>query len=89
MHRPSNDEGSTLIETLVAVSILGISFTAVVGGMYTSTLASDAHRKQASAATYLSSYAEAVKGDPYTACAIGYPGTSFTLPAGYVADRRF
>lgn len=81
-----NDEGSTLVESLVAVSIVGIAFVALVGGMYTQVQASDINRKQADAATYLASYAEAVKADPYVACAASYAGTSFALPAGFSKD---
>ena len=73
----------SLVETLVAVSIVGVSFSALVGGMYTTVQASDINRKQAGAATALASYAEAVKADPYVACATTYPGTSFTAPAGF------
>lgn len=73
----------TLVETLVAVSIVGLSFSALVGGMYTTVQASDINRKQAGAATALATYAEAVKADPYVACATSYAGTSFTAPAGF------
>lgn len=80
------DEGSTLIEALVAVSIVGLSFSAIVGGMYTTVQASDLNRKQASSATLLASYAEAVKSEPYVACATTYAGSSFTVPAGFTKD---
>jgi type II secretory pathway pseudopilin PulG len=77
------DEGATLIESLVAVSILGLAFTGIIGGMYTSVTTSDIDRKQAAAAAHLSSYAEAVKADAYVACATTYPGASFTAPPGF------
>lgn len=80
---PDRDAGGTLVETLVAVTILGIAFTAIVGGMYTSAVASDANRKQATATANLTSYAEAVKGDAYVACASSYPGSGYTVPTGY------
>ena len=79
---PSSEAGSTLIEALVAVSIVGISFSALVGGMFTTVKASDVNRKQASTATALASYAEAVKGDTYVPCATSYGATSYTAPAG-------
>jgi type II secretory pathway pseudopilin PulG len=83
----TGDEGSTLVESLVTVSILGISITAIVGGMYTSVVASDHSRKQADAAAHLASFAEAVKADVYDDdCAAGYTGTTFALPAGYTKD---
>ena len=80
---PSSEAGSTLIEALVAVSIVGISFSALVGGMFTTVKASDVNRKQASTATALASYAEAVKGDAYVPCptASNY-GAAYTAPAG-------
>ena len=86
MVRPCSDDGTTLVESLVAISIVGLSFSALVGGMYTVVQASDINRSQASVATHLSSYAEAVKADPYTACAASYPGSSFTLPAGFTKE---
>lgn len=79
------DEGATLVESLVAVSIVGVAFSAIVGGMYTSVAASDAHRKQAAAATHLTSYAEAVKAESYVPCATTY-GTSYSAPADFAAD---
>lgn len=81
-----SEDGTTLVESLVAISIVGLSFSALVGGMYTVVQASDINRSQALVATHLSSYAEAVKADPYTACATSYPGTSFTVPAGFTKD---
>ena len=87
MRRPgSPDDGSTLVEALVAVSIVSIAFTAIVGGMFTTVTASDVNRQQANAATYLASSAEAVKADPYVACAASYAGAGFVLPAGFSQD---
>lgn len=87
MHRAgSSDDGNTLVEVMVAVAIVGIAFSAVIGGIYTAVTASDVNRKQANAATYLSSYADAVKSDAYAACATSYPGTGFALPAGFTMD---
>ena len=87
MHRGSDpQEGTTLVECLVAVAIVGISFAAVLGGMRTSVLASDVNRKQANSTTSLRSYTEAVKRDPYVACATSYPGAGWSLPAGFSSD---
>lgn len=80
------EAGTTLIECLVTVAIIGISFSAVLGGMRTSVLASDVNRKQANTTTFLRSYSEAVKADAYVACASSYAGSGFALPAGYSKD---
>jgi len=82
--RPSNDEGETLVELLIAVAIMGVAVVAMVSGIITSILMSDIHRKQATAGAYVRDYAEAidnaVAGGAYTPCnAASYAGT--TIPA--------
>ena len=75
-------EGTTLVEVLVAVAILGIAFVAVLGGMATSIMSSDIHRKQADSMAVLTRYAEVVKAAGYTACASTY-SPPFSPPSGY------
>jgi hypothetical protein len=67
-----DDRGATLVETLVAVVVLGTAGLAVVGSMYTSIAVSDVHRKQATAGTIAREYSEKIAGLPYTEC--GGPG---------------
>ncbi len=55
------ERGETLIEITVTVAILGIAIVAVVAGLATAIVASDSHRKLASADTMVRSVAEAVK----------------------------
>lgn len=64
-----SEEGTTLVELLVAVAILGIAFVAVLGGMMTSVTASDVHRKQADGLALLTRNAELVKAAAYVSCA--------------------
>lgn len=65
--RIGSEAGASLIEVLVAVTIMGVIFVAVLGGLTTAILASDMHRKQATAETLLRSFAETVKGGTYDA----------------------
>lgn len=57
----SSDRGETLVELLVAVSILGIAAVAIIAGLWTSVKASDIHRKEASGGAYVRSFAEAIQ----------------------------
>lgn len=82
MAQPS-DDGSTLIEMLVAVALIGTGVVSIVGSLGSMIAASDINRLQAHAATHLTSYAEAVKGDAYLECATTYAGAGFAAPAGY------
>jgi len=88
----SNDDGETLLEVIIAVAIMGIAVVAVVGGIATSILMSDIHRKQTTAGAYVRDYAEAVEtyvaGGHYDASASPsyLPGTvGFTAPTGFTA----
>ena len=88
-----SDRGESLIEILVAVLILGIAVTAILGGLLTSVKLSDVHRKQATGGADARDYAEVlsrfVSGNNYVECAdlSAYaPGVvGFTAPAGYAA----
>jgi prepilin-type N-terminal cleavage/methylation domain-containing protein len=80
------DAGFSLVETLIAVAILGIGVVAVVGGMMTSITVSDLDRRQAEGQTALRAYAESVAGDTYTGCASAYPAAAFSAPPGWTAS---
>jgi type II secretory pathway pseudopilin PulG len=88
-----DEAGTTLLEVLVGVAILGIAVVAIVSGLGTSILTTDHHAKQARAHTVLVSAAEAVKSEgsnPYQACATtgAYsPSSGVTLPAGWAASN--
>ncbi|OIJ25907.1 type IV pilus modification PilV family protein [Nocardioides luteus] len=92
-----SDRGETLVEVLVAVSILGIAGVAVVTGLQMSITSSDIHRKQTTGGAYARSYAESIQdyvaaaADRYVPCAGANaysPATvGFTVPAGYTAEQ--
>jgi type II secretory pathway pseudopilin PulG len=87
------DRGETLLELLIALTIMSIAVVAVVGGLVAGVVVSDVHRKQATAGAAVRDYAEHVEkyvaGAGYTACAApsAYaPGAvGFTAPSGYAA----
>lgn len=73
--------GFALVEVLVALVILGITFGAVLGGMATSINTSDLHRQQAQVQAVVTSAVERVKSPELARvpCA---------TPAAYVAAAR-
>jgi type II secretory pathway pseudopilin PulG len=77
--RLGSDSGESLIELLIALVIMGIAVVAIVGGIATSIIISDIHRKQATAGADVRSYAEAIQNAVTTT---GYP-TCGNLPAGF------
>lgn len=82
--RPARGEaGSTLVELLVTLVILGIAFVTLLGGMFTAVTSSDRHRKQTVADSVLRSVAEAVKAAEYRDGCAGY-GTE-RVKAGFTA----
>lgn len=88
-----DQRGDTLVEVILAVAILGIVVVAVVGGMYTTVVGSDIHRKQSVATTVLTGAAEALKEPTtlFSACAgtshAGYNAavSSVSRPSGWAA----
>ena len=67
-----SDDGLTLIELLITITILGLAITAMLGGMITLLSTSGLHRNQADVSSVVESAAEAVKADTYTSCAASY-----------------
>lgn len=70
------DAGETLIEVLAATVILGIAAVAMVGGIATSIMMSDIHRKQASAGAYVRDFAETLENG------IAAPSSKYTTGPG-------
>lgn len=82
--RRRDEAGTTLVELLMTVVILGIAFAVFLGGMTSSIAGSDIHRAQASAETIMRSYAESVKTQTYVNCA-GTGTYTYTAPTGFTA----
>lgn len=66
-----SEAGFSLPELLVTIVIVGIAFTAILGGMIAMITVSDMHRKQATADTLARDAAESVKDSKvaYVPCA--------------------
>ena len=86
-----SEAGTTLIEVVVGLAILGIATVAIVQGMGASILTTDYHAKEAIAHTVLVSAVEAVKSEstnPYQSCAgtgAYAPSSGVALPTGWAA----
>ena len=78
----SNDTGETLIELIMAVAIMGITIVAIVGGIATSILMSDIHRKQTTAGASVRNYADTLQRS-YVSCVS--PGTAPNYAASLAA----
>jgi prepilin-type N-terminal cleavage/methylation domain-containing protein len=83
MTRSRDDAGFTLVEVLLAVSILGLGVLVVVGGMMTSIMVSAQGRRSAEGQTAIRAYAEAVSGTAYSPCATTYASPGFAVPSGW------
>jgi prepilin-type N-terminal cleavage/methylation domain-containing protein len=86
--RPDSEAGFSLAEILITIAIVGVTFTAILGGMVTSITVSSLHRKQATADTVARSAAEWVKDaarNGYVSCAGNntYSLSGLTIPSGY------
>jgi len=84
------EDGMTLAEVLVTVTLLGLAVAAIVAALGTLSLSSDRHRKQVNADTVVRSYAEAIKQRAamglYAPCAATtYTTPTWSAPAGYTA----
>jgi prepilin-type N-terminal cleavage/methylation domain-containing protein len=83
-----DDRGETLVEILVAVTIMGIASSAFIGGLLMNIQGSDIHAKQATAQALVRDYAEAVVNHGFQGCTGGYSAAAVgvTLPANYISS---
>lgn len=86
--RKRTDDGLTLVELLITVSVMGIAFVTLVGGMGTSFIGAATHRRQALAETYIRQYAEEMKAVPY-ASSYGVPGAVASQMAASAVPNKF
>ena len=68
MSRRGRDAGFTLVESLVAIALLGLSVVAILGAIGTAASTTGLQARQADADAGLRSGAELVKSQPYVAC---------------------
>jgi len=75
-----SENGTTLIELVVAVAIMGIAFVAILGGIGTAIIGAGSQRRDATAGLLLTSAAEKIVANtqPYQACATS---STYQVPA--------
>lgn len=83
----TRQKGLTLIELLVTVAILGVSFVVIVGGLSTAILGSDVHHRQVIADAIVRTAADEVRAADYVDCA---PADEYddeiAAPTGYDSE---
>jgi prepilin-type N-terminal cleavage/methylation domain-containing protein len=83
--RIDSEGGFSLAEVLVTIAIVGITFTAILGGLMTSIKASALQRTEATADSLARSAAEWVKDsvhNQYVSCP-SYSTSGLSVPGGY------
>jgi prepilin-type N-terminal cleavage/methylation domain-containing protein len=84
---PERQAGYTLSEVLVAVVILAVSVTAIVGAIGSSIFASHVHRDIVTSDAVVRDYAEQLMNATYVSCATPASYAAMTgLPAGFTVS---
>lgn len=78
----SSERGETLLELLVAISIMSVAVVTIVGAIAVSIRLSDVHRRQTIARGYLTAFAEAVQAS-VAATPTGYKTCAASNVANY------
>ena len=81
----SADEGTTLLELLLTIAIMGVAVATIVGGVMTAVVGSDANHKQGDVSIALRGYADNIASLPYQACPATYAPT-YAVPTGFTAS---
>jgi type II secretory pathway pseudopilin PulG len=84
--RVHGEQGETLLELIVAITILGVCVVAIGSGIAMSVKISAIHRNQATASAFLHNYAETVQG-AYATCSGGSSLPNYA--AGLAAPSNF
>jgi prepilin-type N-terminal cleavage/methylation domain-containing protein len=87
-HDIDSDAGFSLVEIVITIAIVGVTFSAILGGLFTSITVSALQRTEATADTVARSAAEIVKDsqrNPYSNCAGAghYSLTGLSVPGGF------
>jgi prepilin-type N-terminal cleavage/methylation domain-containing protein len=87
-HDIASDAGFSLVEIVITIAIVGVTFTAILGGLFASITVSALQRKEATADTIARSAAEVVKDsgqNAYANCAGpgAYPLAGLSVPSGF------
>jgi prepilin-type N-terminal cleavage/methylation domain-containing protein len=87
-HDIRSDAGFSLVEIVITIAIVGVTFSAILGGLFASITVSALQQKEAAADTVARSAAEVVKDsghNPYRNCAPQghYSLTGLSVPSGF------
>jgi len=91
VHGARNEQGETLIETLISVVLLALLATGIVAGLGTTLRSASFDAQVAGSEAVLRNYAQAWDAQPYASCASSanpYPSqpSGFTPPSGYTTS---